>query len=123
LSGAQHPASPAILADNAAAAVVTRARRSPPTYATMKGNMQNLRFQLQGEFIALCDLLKVVGLVDSGGAGKALVAAGNVRVDGRRETRKTCKIRGGQRVEVAGARIAVVAAPGGAPASGPAAVL
>jgi ribosome-associated protein len=71
---------------------------------------QDIRFELQGEFIALNDLLKVAGVVDSGGAGKALVAAGNVRVDGRIEMRKTCKIRAGQRVEIGGARI-VVAAP------------
>ena len=77
----------------------------------MKGAMQSIRFPLQGEYIALNDLLKVAGLVDSGGAGKALVATGAVRVDGRRETRKTCKIRAGQNVEVAGARI-VVGAPG-----------
>ncbi len=76
----------------------------------MKDAMQGIRFQLQGEYIALNDLLKVAGLVDSGGAGKALVATGAVRVDGRRETRKTCKIRAGQEVEVAGTRI-VVSAP------------
>ena len=72
--------------------------------------MQKVSFELNGEFVELNQLLKLVGLCDSGGAGKALVATGAVRVDGRRETRKTCKIRAGQKVEVAGARI-VVSAP------------
>jgi ribosome-associated protein len=50
--------------------------------------MPRLEFQLTGEFIALNDLLKVTGVCASGGAGKALVAAGQVRVDGAVESRK-----------------------------------
>ncbi|MBN4665761.1 RNA-binding S4 domain-containing protein [Pandoraea nosoerga] len=72
--------------------------------------MQNVTFELNGEFIALNDLLKLCGLVDSGGAGKALVASGAVSVDGRTETRKTCKIRAGQTVAVDDVRIRVKAA-------------
>ncbi|KAF1689040.1 RNA-binding S4 domain-containing protein [Pseudoxanthomonas koreensis] len=72
---------------------------------------ERVRFELEGEFVELNQLLKLVGLCDSGGAGKALVAAGEVRVDGAVELRKTCKIRGGQRVECAGVVIEVV--PGG----------
>ncbi|GAB3627849.1 RNA-binding protein [Pandoraea terrae] len=72
--------------------------------------MQNLEFQLTGEFVALNDLLKLAGVVDSGGAGKALVASGNVSVDGKMETRKTCKIRAGQTVSLTGVRIRVIAA-------------
>ena len=48
----------------------------------------------------LNQLLKLVGLCDSGGAGKAIVASGAVTVDGVLETRKTCKIRPGQHVVV-----------------------
>jgi ribosome-associated protein len=62
--------------------------------------MPSIRFELEGEHIALNDLLKVAGVVMSGGAGKALVASGAVQVDGRTETRKTCKIRAGQAVVV-----------------------
>lgn len=65
-------------------------------------------FALQGEFVELNQLLKLVGLVDSGGAGKALVASGAVRVDGAVELRKTCKIRPGQQVEAEGLRIRVL---------------
>ena len=69
--------------------------------------MQTIPFQLRAEHIALCDLLKLTGVADSGGRGKALVAAGEVRVDGELESRKTAKIRAGQVVECLGARIEV----------------
>ena len=48
------------------------------------------------EHIALCDLLKLVGLCESGAAAKHLIAEGGVTVDGAIETRKRCKIRRGQ---------------------------
>ena len=66
-------------------------------------------FELDGEFVELNQLLKLCGVVDSGGAGKALVASGAVRVDGAVELRKTCKIRAGQVVELEGIRISVTA--------------
>jgi len=43
---------------------------------------QTITFPLDREFIALNDLLKLAGVCDSGGAGKALVVAGEVSVDG-----------------------------------------
>ena len=58
--------------------------------------MRQVQFELRGEFITLDHLLKATGLAGSGGAAKALVAAGSVQVDGRDELRKTCKIRAGQ---------------------------
>jgi ribosome-associated protein len=67
--------------------------------------MHTIDFQLNTEHIALCDLLKLAGLADSGGQAKALVAAGGVRVDGKSETRKTAKIRAGQIVQCHGTRI------------------
>jgi len=69
--------------------------------------MQTIEFQLNAEHIALCDLLKLTGVADSGGRGKALVAAGEVRVDGQPETRKTAKIRAGQVVDCLDAHIVV----------------
>jgi ribosome-associated protein len=66
-------------------------------------------FILKGEFIALCDLLKIEGIADSGGQGKAMVAEGIVRVDGEIELRKTAKIRAGQVVECLGQEIKIVA--------------
>lgn len=72
--------------------------------------MQTVDFPLNGEHIELCNLLKLTGVADSGGRGKAMVAAGEVRVDGRPESRKTAKIRAGQVVECAGVRINVTGA-------------
>lgn len=71
---------------------------------------KNLEFHLREEFVELCSLLKLVGLADSGGRGKQMVAEGMVRVDGKPETRKTAKIRAGQRVSCSGIRITVLAA-------------
>jgi ribosome-associated protein len=71
--------------------------------------MQKLDFQLDGDYVELNQLLKLVGICDSGGAGKAVVAAGEVSVDGQQELRKTCKIRAGQTVEIGDIRIRVVA--------------
>lgn len=70
--------------------------------------MQELDFQLDGEYVELNQLLKLVGVVDSGGAGKALVASGAVAVDGRQELRKTAKIRAGQVVTLGDVRVRVL---------------
>ena len=64
-------------------------------------------FALEGEYVELNQLLKLAGLCDSGGAGKALVADGQVRVDGVVELRKTCKTRAGQQVQCLGTTIVV----------------
>ncbi len=69
--------------------------------------MQNVTFDLEGEFVELNQLLKLAGLCDSGGAGKNMVASGVVAVDGKRELRKTAKIRSGQAVSVGDVRIRV----------------
>lgn len=66
-------------------------------------------FELKGEYIALCDLLKTEGIANSGGQGKAMVAGSLVTVDGKIELRKTAKIRAGQVVECLGHQIQVVA--------------
>ena len=71
--------------------------------------MQKLTFSLNGEFIELNQLLKLVGLCDSGGAGKAIVASGEVLVDGQQELRKTAKIRVGQVVRLGDVQITVAA--------------
>ena len=55
--------------------------------------MQTIEFKLTTEYVELCNLLKLVGLADSGGRGKAMVAEGLVKVDGVLESRKTAKMR------------------------------
>ncbi len=67
-------------------------------------------FQLQGEFIELNVLLKLLGLAPSGGAAKAMVAEGAVTVDGEIETRTRRKLRCGNSVCVADEEIRVTAA-------------
>lgn len=69
--------------------------------------MQKIVFDLEGEFVEVNQLLKLVGLVDSGGAGKNMVASGVVSVDGKQELRKTAKIRSGQTVSVGDLQIKV----------------
>jgi len=69
--------------------------------------MNTILFPLRGDFVALCDLLKLAGIATSGGEGKALVAMGEVKVDGQVESRKTAKIRAGQVVECQGQRVQV----------------
>ena len=66
-------------------------------------------FQLQGEFIELNVLLKLLGLAPSGGAAKAMVAEGVVAVDGEIETRTRRKLRPGQNVRVADQEIRIAA--------------
>jgi len=70
--------------------------------------MQEIDFHLRDEFVELNQLLKLAGVCDSGGAGKALVAEGLVSVDGQVESRKTAKIRGGQVVSLGDVRIRVL---------------
>jgi ribosome-associated protein len=71
--------------------------------------MQQIQFQLNGEYVELNQLLKMVGLCDSGGAGKVLVAGGGISVDGQPELRKTAKIRAGSRVSLGDVTISVTA--------------
>lgn len=67
-----------------------------------------MEFTLRDDYIELCNLLKLAGIADSGGRGKAMVVEGLVQVDGQPETRKTAKIRAGQVVECMGQTITVL---------------
>lgn len=73
--------------------------------------MNPIEFELHGEHITLDALLKATGLAPSGGIAKRMIADGLVQVDGRDELRKTCKVRAGQVVSLAQARVRVQAAP------------
>ncbi|HBA08831.1 RNA-binding protein [Methylotenera oryzisoli] len=70
--------------------------------------METTTFELQGEFIELCNLLKLAGIANSGGQGKVMVSDGIVQVDGNIETRRTAKIRSGQVVECLGQTVKVL---------------
>lgn len=67
-----------------------------------------MKYQLETEYIELCNLLKLCQLVQTGGYAKIVISEGDVMVDGEVETRKRCKIRKGQVVEFEGEQIEVV---------------
>ena len=66
-----------------------------------------ISFRLEGEFIELYKLLKVTGLCESGGTAKHTISSSRVKVDGKTELRKGCKIRHGQTVEFGNDSISV----------------
>lgn len=59
------------------------------------------------EFVELSDLLKVTGMCESGGMAKIVITEGNVKVDGKVETRRRCKIRKGQIVTAQGREVRI----------------
>lgn len=75
----------------------------------MNTRMNTLDFAVRGEFVELCQLLKLTGLANSGGQGQLMVADGQVKVDGQPESRKRAKIRAGQVVECFDTRIRIIA--------------
>lgn len=75
---------------------------------TSHSEIQVSDFTLTSEFIAVCDLLKIMGVADSGGRGKSMVAEGMVKVDGVIEHQKTAKIRAGQVVLVENIQINLI---------------
>lgn len=73
--------------------------------------METIDFELRGEYIALDALLKATGLAPSGGSARQMIVAGEVRVDGQVELRKTAKMRAGQVVQLGDTQVSVVADP------------
>ncbi|MDL5032770.1 RNA-binding S4 domain-containing protein [Pelomonas sp. APW6] len=71
--------------------------------------MNDIEFQLRGEYIELDKLLKATGIAGSGGQARVMITDGLVTVDGQPEHRKTAKIRAGQRVSAQGQDVRVVA--------------
>lgn len=80
---------------------------APPSLPS-RSSMPVREFELDRDHVELNQLLKLSGVCDSGGAGKALVASGAVSVDGITELRKTCKIRAGQTVQLDDVTIRVI---------------
>ena len=73
--------------------------------------MPPIDLELRGEFIELDKLLKATGLADSGGQARALITAGEVKVNGQVELRKTAKMRPGQIVEFGDQQVRVIQGP------------
>ena len=59
----------------------------------------DIKFRLENEYIELNKLLKATGLCMTGGIANITIEQGQVKVDGKPEFRKRCKIRKGQVVE------------------------
>jgi ribosome-associated protein len=69
--------------------------------------IQELR--ISGETIRLGQLLKLSGIAESGGDGKALLLADGVRVNGVQETRRGRQLHDGDLVEARGEGVRVLA--------------
>jgi ribosome-associated protein len=65
--------------------------------------------EVRGDIIRLGQLLKVAGLVESGGEAKAVLAEGGVTVNGEPEARRGRQLRDGDVVAVGGESVRVVA--------------
>ena len=66
---------------------------------------------IDDDMIRLGQFLKLADLVDTGGAGKILIASGDVLVNGETETRRGRQLRPGDVVEVFGRRVRVASRP------------
>jgi ribosome-associated protein len=72
--------------------------------------VEPVEITLRGEHITLEALLKASGLA-FGGAAKALIAEGGVRVNGEVETRRGRKLRAGDEVMLGESRVRVCVGP------------
>ncbi len=65
-------------------------------------------FKIEGEYIELIQLLKVLGIASTGGHAKFIVDEGEVLRNGDVETRKRAKLIPGDIIEVDGNKIVLV---------------
>jgi ribosome-associated protein len=64
--------------------------------------------EIRGDMIRLGQLLKVAGIVDSGGEAKELIADGSVTVNGEPETRRGRQLHAGDLLVAAGQEVRLV---------------
>ena len=69
------------------------------------------QIEIRDDAIRLGQLLKLAGLVDDGGAAKAAIADGGVRIDGKVAQGRGTQVRVGSTVELGDRRIEVVGPP------------
>ncbi|MCU0434796.1 MAG: RNA-binding S4 domain-containing protein [Bacteroidia bacterium] len=65
-------------------------------------------FEIEGEYIELIQLLKVLNIAETGGQAKWLVEEGNVKLNGEVEYRKRAKLRNGDVVICSGVEVSIV---------------
>ncbi|TNE53374.1 MAG: RNA-binding S4 domain-containing protein [Bacteroidetes bacterium] len=73
--------------------------------------MEKIDFKLEegSEYIELIALLKALGIAQTGGHAKMIVAEGEVRLNGARELRKRAKLRDGDLVTIDSYEIRITA--------------
>jgi ribosome-associated protein len=64
--------------------------------------MESIEFNLEGEYIELLQLLKAIGVAQTGGHAKMIVEGGGIVRSGEVETRKRAKLRVGDVIEIEG---------------------
>ncbi|WP_300661098.1 RNA-binding S4 domain-containing protein [Fluviicola sp.] len=64
--------------------------------------MEEIEFTINGEYIELLGLLKVVGIAQTGGHAKMIVEDEEIMRNGELETRKRAKLIAGDVIEVGG---------------------
>lgn len=64
--------------------------------------MEEIEFTINGEYIELLGLLKVVGIAQTGGHAKMIVEDEEIIRNGELETRKRAKLIAGDVIEVGG---------------------
>ncbi|MBR5723018.1 MAG: RNA-binding S4 domain-containing protein [Oscillospiraceae bacterium] len=69
--------------------------------------MEEIRIQIRTPFIKLEQLMKLAGLVDTGGLAKGIIQDGHVQVNGEVCTMRGKKIRNGDTVTVEGYTVIV----------------
>lgn len=70
--------------------------------------MEQIKFTIEGEYIELIQLLKVLGIAQTGGHAKFIVDEGEVIRNGEVELRKRAKLVAGDRIELEGIQIDLV---------------
>lgn len=68
-----------------------------------------MEFELRKEedYIQLTQLLKAVGIAENGAAAAAMVVAGEVELNGMKESRKRAKLRSGDMIRIFGEEIRI----------------
>lgn len=69
---------------------------------------QTIEVPIRGEMIRLGQLLKLADVVEDGGSARAVIANGEVKVNGQVETRRGAQIRPGMVASYAGQRMSPV---------------
>jgi ribosome-associated protein len=65
-------------------------------------------FILNDDYIELVRLIKLLGIVETGGHAKILIDQGEVKLNGQTELRKRAKLRNGDEVEISGRKIRIL---------------